>query len=189
MGTINVNRSGFNVKVEDSDHSTQIGTIYDNEVWCYDKADTSPGYAVIKFRNSAGQVVKGYMFMTGFSNLQSPYGDHSSSTTSLYDYSSSKNMTHDVFNVRHATTIYKPNASSSGITIPAGGQVAMRDSEAGDSGSSNPDWLLIRYYRTTATGTWNSIYAGTSNTDYHGFVPVGLAKGSTKSTISVYGSW
>jgi len=192
MGWLMVNTLNQAVDVEDINFN-KIGKINVGEAYGSFGQHTSPQYLKIRFRNSSGSIQTGYLFADwggAAGDVDTPWTNFHVGTVTLKDYSTLNNVTHKIYNVRRTTNIYKPDGTTIIDTISAGGQVAMMSSYAGESGTSNPDWMLIHYYKKTSSSAWQSILGSVSEFNlYHGFVPIGLNHGSTKNTLSVYGNW
>lgn len=184
MGTLIVNKFG-QLEVMNYAGDTQIGKLVLNEAFAHSSNQDSMRW-IIKFRNSSGQAATGYLDTAGVGSLPS-WSDYPISTVTLYDYATGRDIEHYVYNVRRTSTIYNASATALSTKISAGGAVAVPAGEAGESGSSHPDWMLIRYVKTSSTGSWQSLY--NLHKVYYGYVPIGLEYGSGESTLSVYGNW
>lgn len=191
MGWLQVNTLNQAVDVEDYNFN-KIGKINVGEAYGSFGPHTSPQYLKIRFRNSSGNIAEGILFADwggASGDVDTPWTDLHVGTVTLKDYSTLNNVTHKIYNVRRTTNFYKPNGSLID-SVSAGGQVAVMSSRAGESGTSNPDWMLIHYVKKTASSQWQSILGMVSEFNgYHGFIPIGLNHGSTKNTLSVYGNW
>lgn len=188
MGSLHINLD-VPLEVMNSTGSTQIGTLNVGEAFAY-QVDYATYRWIIVFRNSSGQKATGYLDTAGVTGISSWY-NHPISKVTLKDYETGTNKEHYVYNVRRTSTIYKPDGMALTTKISAGGAVAVPAGEAGESGSSHPDWMLVRYIKTDSSASWTPVYnlAPPYNNLYYGFVPIGLEYGSGENMLSVYGSW
>lgn len=156
----------------------RIGTIYVREAFGADFYGGC-GERPITFRNSSGYVVTGYVNTADMSNVNlAGYGCEG------YPYESGIQIgsgTYYTFMFRNTENIYRPDGNYWG-RVAAGRRVATTNSDTGDT---HLDWKAINYVERS-DGTW--IPVADSWYD-HGYVNVGLDKGSMPDSISMYGSW
>ena len=184
-----INKSGKNLPVfsgwPSSDKGSQIGTIYDREVFCY--SDTEDGYEIY-FRNSSGRVVQGIYYATD-KNGNDLFPSHAAAMEALspctdYPYSTATigGKRYYTFKFRRREEVYTAAGSSWGA-VASGMEVACLTDAMGDT---HPDWKLINYVKRSTDGQWVQV---TGDGYEHGFVDIGLNVGATPSSISMYGTW
>lgn len=187
MGYIAINNSGASQTVWNYEMNQSLGKLLPREVYAIGGAHPTQYDVVrVKFRNASGNAATGYVYM-GVQGIDLPFTAYPASTNSFYDYTSHSYDEYAVWNVRRATKIYGPDGVTVHATINAGGQVAAPINNGGQSGSSNIDWLLVKYFKQPG-GSWTSMYEKTNNAAKHGFAPIGLEYGSMTNTLSVYGT-
>lgn len=133
-----INKSGKNLPVfsgwPSSDKGSQIGTIYDREVFCY--SDTEDGYEIY-FRNSSGRVVQGFYYATD-KNGNDLFPSHAAAMEALspctdYPYSTATigGKRYYTFKFRRREEVYTAAGSSWGA-VASGMEVACLTDAMGD---------------------------------------------------------
>ena len=172
-----VNKSGKNLNVYNApswEPRKKIGTILNRETFL--RAAWTEQWPEILFRNSAGQLVRGF----GDRDEWEAAGDAAESP--LTDYPYTRNP--DTLYLRKARKIYRPNGTLY-MTLAAGKRVKIRTQSSDPNGAgSSMKWLMIIDSYETTSGNYSKIDGG------HGFIDMGLTDtGSGYKYIPVYGSW
>ncbi|WP_156829066.1 hypothetical protein [Cohnella laeviribosi] len=169
------------VTVNDPNNFTkEIGKIYYNEVFTY-LADNGGEryYNWIYFKNSSGTMTTGCIVTSDAPDFwndifTSAYGpDYKHGTLSI------DGRTYNSFPVRRTANIYTAGGTYWG-SVAAGQYVYCYGYPA--AGSNNPGLLQVHYVRAT-NGNYEQVSG--NGVDY-GFVDIGFAYGSGKTTLSVY---
>lgn len=201
-GHLCVNKSNLTVPVwENDDFKKQIGVIYPREVYAvYPMYGEGLGLP-IRFLNSQGQLVDGYiqMYADYFNDIDvihafcSGVGDYPYDKLFIFHYLLDGKEYYDgnlyiTFIFRRTMNVYTAAGRYWG-RVAAGMRVACRaDSHffRNGSGQNNPHWKAINYVERSTDRAWIKV---TGDGKDYGFVDSGLAYGSSPSTIPMYGSW
>lgn len=185
-----INKSNKNLPIfggwPSIDRGNQIGTIYKREAFIY--GSTEDGVEIY-FRNSSGNIVQGFYYGTD-ANGNDVFPSYAAEQVAFspctdYAYSTGETIHGEdfyTFKFRRNEEVYTSTGTRWG-TVAAGMEVACHTNLMGDN---HPDWKQINYVKRSTDGEWIPVSA---NGNDYGYVDIGLNRGSTPSTISMYGTW
>lgn len=185
MGIVKVNRTSDKIKVYNSTAlSTQIGTIYPNEVftWVEEWNGTAgSGFPLqrICFRDSNGNVQK-----NGWISYEQTDKCLETNLTKLAKFQKVINgTTYYGFKMRRTEELYDGSGNKLSTSAYINRHILCKSST---SGQSHTDWLAVYYIESgVGTNVYNKIMSGNSAA----FVDMGYDKGSTlTSNFSLIGS-